>query len=152
MVSWSLQNGLSYEELGRLGQEMVDSVIPQFKPELKESILVQIEKEWNQTSGLSGGILPPFNESIENLEEELGELGEKIQEMREYRERLREFGYDYAELSELIDTTTRSEVKGDTPWSKVSNNVYARFITEGSFGEIGFLRTTPQAGSSSPEC
>ena len=149
MVSWSLQNGLSYEELGQLGQEMVDSVLPQYKSELRESILVQIEKKWNQTSSLSGGILPSYNESIKNLEEELGELGKRIQEMREYRERLREFGYDYAELSELIDTTTRSEVKGDTPWSKVSNNVYARFITEGSFGEIGFLQVrvlSPNSG------
>jgi hypothetical protein len=140
MVSWSLQNGLSYEELGQLGQQMVDSVIPQYKSELKESIFFQIEKKWNQTSGLTGGILPSFNESTKNLEEELGELGKRIQEMREYRERLRKYGYDYAELSELIDTTTRSEVKGDTPWSKVSNNVYARFITEGSFGEIGYVQ------------
>lgn len=31
MVSWSLQNGLSYEEMGKLGQEMVDSVIPHHK-------------------------------------------------------------------------------------------------------------------------
>lgn len=140
MVSWGIQNGLSYAELGQLGQEMVDSLIPQYRSELKESILVQIEKKWNQTSGLSGEILPSFNESIENLEEELGELGKRIQEMSEYRERLREFGYDYAELSELIDTTTRSEVKGDTPWSKVSTNVYARFITKESFGEIGYLQ------------
>ncbi len=50
MVSWSLQNGLSYGELGKLGQEMVDSVIPHYKSELKESILTQIEKKWDQTS------------------------------------------------------------------------------------------------------
>jgi hypothetical protein len=39
MVSWGLQNGLSYEELGKLGQEMIDSVIPQYKSELRESVL-----------------------------------------------------------------------------------------------------------------
>ena len=42
MVSWSLQNGLSYEELGKSGQEMVDSVLPNYNSELKESVLTQI--------------------------------------------------------------------------------------------------------------
>jgi hypothetical protein len=140
MVSWGLQNGLSYEELGKLGQEMIDSVIPHHKSELKESLLIKLERRWNQASSLSGGILPSFNSSIENLEEELGELGKRIREMREFRDRLREFGYDYSQLSEMIDTTTRSQVKGDTSWSQISNNIYTRFLTEGSFGEIGYLQ------------
>jgi hypothetical protein len=140
MVSWGIQNGLSYEELGKLGQDMIDSVIPHYQSELKESLLINLERRWNQASSLSGGILPSFNSSIENLEEELGELGKRIREMREFRHRLREVGYDYTRFSELIDTATRSEARGDTPWSKVSNNVYVRFITEGSFGEIGYVQ------------
>ena len=139
MVSWSLQNGLSYGELGKLGQEMVDSVIPHYKSELKESILTQIEKKWDQTSSLSGGMLPSFKDSA-IFEENLGELGKRIRVMREFKERLREVGYNYAQLGELIDTTTRSEERVDTPWSKVSNNIYARFLTEGSFGGIGYLQ------------
>lgn len=140
MVSWGIQNGLSYEELGKLGQAMIDSVIPHYKSELKESVLTQIERRWSQTSNLSVGILPSFRESAKNLEENLGEVGQRIREMREFRDRLREVGYDYVLLSELVDTTTRSEVKGYTPWSKVSNSVYARFTTEGSFGQIGYIQ------------
>lgn len=140
MVSWGIQNGLSYEELGKLGQEMVDSVIPHYKTELKVSIITYIEKKWNQASNLSSGILPSFKESTENLEENLGELGKRIREMREFRDRLREVGYDYTQLRELVDTATGSEVRGDTPWSKVSNNVYARFVTGESFGEIGYIQ------------
>jgi hypothetical protein len=151
MVSWGIQNGLSLEELGKLGQEMIDSVIPHYKSELKESILIKIERMWNKTSNLSGGILPSFNESIENLEEEFGEIGRKIRNMREFRDRLRELGYDYSRLTELIDTGTRSEVTEDTPWSKVSNNVFARFITEGSFGEIGYLQVRVRSVNSGRE-
>lgn len=92
MVSWGIQNGLSYEELGKLGQEMIDSVIPHYQSELKESLLIKLERRWNQASSLSGGILPLFNSSIENLEEELGELGKRIREMREFRDRLCEVG------------------------------------------------------------
>ncbi len=140
MVSWSLQNGLSYEELGKLGQEMVDTVIPHYKSELKESVLDQIEKKWNQASDLSLGVLPSFNESVASLEDNLGELGKRIQGMRDYRDRLREVGYDYARLSELIDTSSRSQITGDTPWSKISDNIYARFVTQGSFGQIALPR------------
>ena len=140
MVSWGLQNGLSYEELGKLGQEMIGSVIPQYKSELRESVLAQIEKKWNQASDLSAGILPSFNGSVESLQDNLGELGKKIREMRDYKDRFREVGYDYAELSEMIDTATRSQFKGETSWSQISSNIYARFITEGSFREIGYIQ------------
>lgn len=147
MVSWSLQNGLSYEELGKLGQEMVDSVIPHYKVELRESILNQIEKKWNQVSDLSQGTLPLFSESISSLEDNLGEIGKRIQEMRDYRDRLGEVGYDYSRLSELIDTSSHSRATGDTAWSKISNNVYARFVTNGSFGEIGYVQVRVLASS-----
>jgi len=147
MVSWGLQNGLSYEELGKLGQEMVDSVVPHYKVELRESILNQIEKKWNQVSDSSLGVLPSFSESISSLEDNFGEIGKRIQEMRDYRDRLREVGYDYARLSELIDTSSRSEISGDTAWSKISNNVYARFVTNGSFGEIGYMQVRVLASS-----
>jgi hypothetical protein len=151
MVSWSLQNGLSYEELGKLGQEMVDSVIPHYKAELRESTLIQIEKKWNQLSDLSLGMLPSLNESLASLQDNLGELGKRIQEMRDYRDRLREFGYDYARLSELVDTSSRSQISGDTPWSKISDNVYARFVTQGSFGEIGYVQVRVLSTNSSRE-
>ncbi len=151
MVSWGILNGLSYEELGKLGQEMVETVIPHYETELKESIITQIERKWNQASSLSGGILPSFNESTETFEESLGEIGKRIKAMREYRDRLREVGYDYAQLSEMVDTATGSGVRGDTPWSKVSNNVYARFVTEGSFGEIGYIQVRVLSASSGRE-
>ena len=151
MVSWGIQNGLSYEELGKLGQEVIDSVIPHFKAELKESLLSKLEGGWNQISSLSVGVLPSLNESAETVEENLGGLRKRIREMREFRDRLRDAGYDYARLSELIDTATHSEAIGDTPWSKISNNVYVRFVTEGSFGEIGYIQVRVLSTSSGRE-
>lgn len=67
--------------------------------------------------------------------------------MRDYRDRLSEVGYDYARFSELIDTSSRSRTTGDTAWSKISNNVYARFVTNGSFGEIGYVQVKVLASS-----
>ena len=62
--------------------------------------------------------------------------------MRDYRDRLREVGYDYARLSELIDTSSRSRTTGDTAWSKISDNIYARYVVQGRFGEIGYHQET----------
>lgn len=124
MVSWALQNGLSYEELGTLGQKMIDHVLPHYESELSESFLTKLGPHWDEAS---------------DLLDDLDDFGNRIKQMKEFRDRLLEVGYDYEELRKMIDTSTRSQVTEDTPWSQISNNVYARFITEGSFGEIGYL-------------
>jgi hypothetical protein len=71
--------------------------------------------------------------------------------MRKFRDRLHEVGYDYAELSGMIDTKTRSLLTGETLWSQISNNIYARFITEESFGGIGYIQVRVFANSSGRE-
>jgi hypothetical protein len=53
---------------------------------------------------------------------------------------LDEVGHDYLRLSELIEVTSQKVKKTDTPWSKLSTNVYARFVTDGHFQEIGFIQ------------
>jgi len=68
--------------------------------------------------------------------------------MRSFKAKLREVGNDYEELRRLIDTTLSKKKSTETPWSKISENIYARFVTEGSFGDIGFLqvRIIPETG------
>jgi hypothetical protein len=38
IVSWSLQAGLSYNEMTKESQRIIDEIIPEFKPQLKESL------------------------------------------------------------------------------------------------------------------
>jgi hypothetical protein len=142
IVSWSLQAGLTYEEMTKESQKIIDEVIPQFKIQLKESFLSVLEKNWNKVSNNSHGLIPSFSESSENLLTELGEVGQKIIEIRRFKALLHEVGNDYSRLSELINTTSTitKKVAPGTAWSQISNNIYARFVTDGHFQEIGFIQ------------
>jgi hypothetical protein len=140
IVSWSLQAGLSYNEMTKESQRIIDEIIPEFKHQLKESLLKILEKEWNNVSDKSRGLLLSFDDGINETLNELGETGLRIRELKEFKSRLGEVGHDYSRLSELIEVTSQKVKKTDTPWSKLSTNVYARFVTDGHFQEIGFIQ------------
>ncbi|NOT77487.1 MAG: hypothetical protein HOP07_00630 [Bacteriovoracaceae bacterium] len=142
IVYWSLQAGLSYDEMTKESQEIINEIIPQYKPLLKESFLSILEKKWNKVSDNSNGLISSLEESSESLLKELGNVGQKIIGIRRFKARLDEVGNDYSQLSELINTTslTTSLKKSDTSWSQISKNVYARFVTSGHYQEIGFVQ------------
>jgi hypothetical protein len=56
IVSWSLQTGLSYQEMTETSKIIIDEVIPQFRPQLTESFLSIFEKKWNRVSSASIGV------------------------------------------------------------------------------------------------
>ena len=142
ILSWSLQAGLSYDEMTNTSQNIIDKIMPQFKSQLKESFLSILEKRWNQVSNSSHGLLPQFYEASDNLFDAFGEVGKKIHEIRKFKKRLHEVGNDYSRLSELITITANLNKKDTTRtlWSQISNNVYARFVTDGHFQDIGHVQ------------
>ncbi len=73
------------------------------------------------------------------------------------RERLISRGSDWRNLSNIFIINDGTQGAGNilnTPWSQLSENVYARFITEGSAGDTGFLllriKETPQQTKALP--
>lgn len=142
ITSWSIQAGLSYEEMTKIGQNVVDLILPKYKEELKESYLKIAEKKWNTLADSIQGIIPDFNESSNQLIDNLGEVGIKINEYREFKTKLDEIGHNYQELSKIIQTSNGSlqTKKSETPWSLIAPGVYARFVTDGHFNQIGFLQ------------
>jgi hypothetical protein len=142
ITSWSILAGLSYEEMTKTSQNIIDIVLLKYKEDLKESYLKTIEKNWNKLSRSTQGIIPVFNEASNQLSENLGEIGIKINEYRKFKNQLSEIGHNYQELSKVIQTSRGSlqSRKDETPWSLLSPNVYARFVTDGHFNQIGFLQ------------
>lgn len=140
IVSWSLQAGLSYNEMTKESQRIIDEIIPEFKPQLKESLLKILEKKWNNISDKSRGLIPSFDDGINETLNELGDTGQKISELKEFKSRLDEVGHDYSRLSEFIQVTPQQKKKSDTSWSKISENAYIQFVTDGHFQEIGFVQ------------
>lgn len=148
IVSWSLQAGLAYDEMTKISKNIIDEVIPQFKSELKESFLSILEKKWDRASNASHGLFPTFANSSDDLLNELGIVGQKINEIRKFKNRLHDVGNDYSRLSELINITSNLNKKeiSETSWSQISNNIYARFVTDGHFQDIGFVQIRILAG------
>lgn len=136
ILLWSLTSGLSYEEMTDESRKIIDEIVPEHRNELKESFLSSIEKKLDHLSELSDETVPTLND-IPYLEE-----------MRSFRGKLRKVGNDYEKLKSLIDTSPSKKKRTETPWSKISENIYARFVTEGSFGDIGFIqvRVIPETG------
>ena len=136
IAHWSLLSGLSYKEMTEESQKIIDQIIPEHRADLKESFLSTMERKLDHLYDMSNGTIPTLSQ-IPYLEE-----------MRSFRDKLREVGNDYKELKSFIDTTPRNKNGSQTPWSKISENIYARFVTEGSFGDIGFLQISvfPETG------
>lgn len=136
ILHWSLLSGLSYEEMTEESQKIVDQIVPEHRNELKKSFLSSMEKNLDRLSELSNGKTPTLSDVP------------YIEGMRGFKAKLREVGNDYEELRRLIDTRPKKKQSTKTPWSKISENIYARFVTEGHFGDIGFLqiKVLPETG------
>lgn len=139
-LSWNLQAGLSYGELTQKSKAILDSIDPSFKNDLKESFVDKIEQQWNSIASKSAGLIPDFYNASNELLDELGEIGKTIENLRDFRDDIRN-GVGFDELRNRIYTTTHPDTKATaTSWSKISDGVYARFITEKGFLSIGQIQ------------
>lgn len=128
ILHWSLLSGLPYEEMTEESQKIVDQIVPEHRNVLKKSFFRSMEKNLEHLSELSNGKTPTLSDVP------------YFEGMKRFRAKLQEVGNDYEELRRLIDTTPSKKKSTKTPWSKISENISARFVTEGSFGDIGFLQ------------
>ena len=144
ILSWSLQAGLKYEELTAESKKIIDEIVPGFQPELKESFIATVANKWDQISETTHGRLPGFEKSSESLTAEFGELGQKINEIRHFKNKIEKVGNDFESLSQLIEANEQSKANKkfnlSTPWSQINDRVYARFITEGHYQDIGYVQ------------
>ena len=141
VLTWSLLAGLKFDDLTVESKRIINTIAPEAKNSLKESLLSQIENSWNKISDRSRGIIPTFDEATDDLFDQLGDVGQLLEETRDFRNTLREKGNDYSSLSGMIDTDGDfTPSHSETPWSKISEQVYARFVTEGEFQDPGLLQ------------
>lgn len=142
ILSWSLQAGLSYEDMTKESKKIIDDKLSEFKSEIQESFLAGFERQWNELSSNSSELIPSFNDSTDDLLLELGDVGRNIIKAREFRDRVHRVGNDFISLSQLILVSERAlkNIQQIERWSKISERVFARFIIEGSYQDIGYLQ------------
>lgn len=127
VLSWNLQAGMKYEEMTSV-RTIIDQVLPDFKPRLSRSFLEQIEATWSQLSGTIPG-LPSLNASLNRL----GEVGKTVAMLKQTRETLLRYGNNYESLSRSLVNSDAKASSGETPWSRLSDRVYARMVTQGNY-------------------
>jgi hypothetical protein len=149
ILSWSLQNGLKYDDLTAESKNIVNTVLPEYKEALRDSLLETLEKKWNDVAAHSDGIVPSLADTSDNALARLGETGSAIAVYRSFQNTLKEVGNNYQLLSQRIRVLKKLDSKTeDTPWSHVSENVYVRFITSGHYQDLGQVQIRVVAQSS----
>ena len=145
-LSWAIQSGVTYQEMPPEMQTLFNRLIPEHRGSLNQDFWQQIESVWNSGSKVLN--LSSFRSFVGN---KLGDVGTGLLTYLDVRERLISRGSDWRNLSDIFIINDGTQGAGNilnTPWNQLSENVYARFITEGSAGDTGFLllriKETPQ--------
>jgi Bacterial toxin 5/Pre-toxin TG len=143
VLSWNIQAGMKFEDMTRENQQIIDALLPDYKEKLSVSFLEKLEATYNQFAPLVGG-LPS---SLDSASGRLGDIGETIRTLKGLQGTLRQYGNDYDGLSRLLVSPSSPENGGyqkggpaNTPWSKISDRVYGRLVTEGSFSSPAELQ------------
>jgi len=147
VLSWNIQGGMKYEEMSSENRQMVDRLLPDYKRRLSRSLLEEIEITYNQLAGVAG--LPSLNSALGRL----GDVGKTINSFRQVRSDLIRHGDDYSSLARLFITPGNSNARGgsaNTPWSKISDRIYGRMVTEGNVSSPGEIQLRVLPTSTSP--
>ncbi|MBI4405538.1 MAG: hypothetical protein HY537_15350 [Deltaproteobacteria bacterium] len=136
---WSIQTGVPYVEMVERSRKIVDAIIPEHRQELEKSFLKSFIEKWNEISDKTA--IPSFDEVTDSTLDALGDFGKSIRAIREFRKALKSGG-NYDTLRTVISLPGTSKTPGTettTLWSKLSENVYARFLTSGHYLDVGKL-------------
>ena len=140
-ASWSIQNGVPFEEMATETKKLIEVTIPEYRDELKKSFLRNFSEKWDAVAENLG--LSLFDEVSDQTLNNFGEIGQEVRTLRDFRRTLKESGGNYENLRSLVSLPGASENPGTettTPWSQISENVYARFITTGHYLDAGALQ------------
>jgi hypothetical protein len=135
-LSWSLQEGLKYEELPGAQQQLFDALLPGMRSVIAESFMELLQNRWNTASSTIPGV-PSFDSALGQM----GDLGRSIIEVRDARSEILSNAANFdAMRNALVPGGLQSgDNSGPTPWSVATNTVYERLLTQGAFGSIGLL-------------
>jgi hypothetical protein len=147
VLSWSLQAGMKYSEMSSRSRQIVDAVLPEFKPRLQQSFYEILQQRWAQLSANVHGV-PSFEQALNQL----GDVGKAIREVRDARNTLIANANNFDRIAAQfanIGTPRIAGIHGPTPWSVIAPGVYARMRNRGSLLSLGVLqiRVTSQVAS-----
>ena len=148
VLSWAIQDGVPYAEMRPAQRAIVDQVIPEFRTRLEGDPLTRIQAQYDQIAGRIPGF-PSFEDALGRL----GQAGQDVITMQQARQELAQPPPTFAQLVQELVPFAPLEAggSGPTPWSRYSDRVYVRFVTDGNFATPGTyqVRVLPPGTTSS---
>lgn len=134
VLSWNVQAGLAYSAMQPAQRAIVDKVIPDLKPRLAGDVLSRIQGQFDQVASKVPG-MPSFNDALGRI----GPAGQAVLEMETLRQEMAQPPPTFDQLArELIPVIPLEPGgSGPTPWSRYSDRVYVRFVTDGNYATPG---------------
>jgi hypothetical protein len=125
VLSWSIQSGVSYDNLSNESKRLVDRLIPDYRQELNGSFIDQTIRFWNTLAAVTP--LPSLDETLNQL----GDVGNFTRSLFRAREEIIRSNFNYRNLANNFVLQQDFNLPGgveSTPWSQINDRVYLRFI------------------------
>ena len=129
---WQIEGGLSYAQLPRQSQQLVDQLVPELKGQLNEDFVSALEKKLNATEFLIRQ-LPLPGPARASAQQAAAQIAAMIQRYSITRDMLLRYADNYNALAQqMVHIIPGTAPKaGPTTWSQINSRVYAH-ITGGS--------------------
>jgi hypothetical protein len=125
VLSWSLQVGIAYDDLGPRQRALVDHLIPEYRAQLQLGFAEKVMRDWNTWS--SRLPIPSFNQTLAKM----GDVGTVIQTLLRARQDIINKNYNYHTLASVFVTQEDARApieKEKIPWSRLHDRIFMRFI------------------------
>lgn len=138
-LSWFIQSGGTYDQMPRDMQAIANDLIPQHRDRLNQKdFLEEVREIGNQVTSLLG-----YSSFDSFLRQEMGDVGNVLVELMQLREDLQQT-QNWRTVADryFADPANAAGLGGnplDTPWSRLDDGYYARFVTEGNADDVGVL-------------
>lgn len=125
VLSWSIQSGVSYDNLSSSSKQLVNQLIPDYRQQLEGSFTDKTIKYWNSLSRATS--LPSLDATLNQL----GDVGTFTRSLFRAREEIINTNFSYRSLANSFVIPQDVNLPGGietTPWSQVNEQIYLRFI------------------------
>jgi hypothetical protein len=125
VLSWSLQTGIAYDDLGAEQRALVDRLIPDYRAQMQLGLTEKIMRDWKAWSSWFPLMSP------EVILAQMGEVGTYLSMLMRARQDILYRNYSYDMLWAVFAPRRDAPAPVDqdkTPWSRIHQRIYMRFI------------------------
>lgn len=151
VLSWDIQAGMAYSAMQPDQRAAVDRIIPDYRSRLNGDVYQNIRDQYQKTAGSVPG-MPSFEDALTRI----GPVGAQVVALQNLRQQLAQPPPTFDELARrlvpILPAPKTPEGAGPTPWSRYSDRVFVRFVTDGNYATPGTyqVRVLAPAGSAAP--